>query len=183
LKLVHLAQKSIRLIEEAGPQGVRSDVIAQMLDSPKRRVYDIVAILKALGLVTTKRKSDGTTLMWIDRSADYVGRSDYEEAKARLTEATAMKNDLQVQVAELKEEVRLARLKLRREVQTVETAQKTEFDTTQLRVRALSRMGFKKVTDSGMEVVIETHNPGMMVDPSEKAADKIEALIRNLDRT
>jgi hypothetical protein len=183
LKLVELAHKSIELIEEAGPQGIRSDVLAGMLESPKRRVYDIVAVLRALGLVTTKRKSDGTTLMWVDHSADYVERSEHEAVKGRLSDATAMKNQLQVEVAELKEQLRLMRPKTPRESQTVGTTHKTEFDTTQLRVRATSRMGFKKVTDSGMEVVIETHDPGMTVDPSEELADKVEALIRNLDRT
>jgi hypothetical protein len=183
LKLVELAQKSIDLIEKAGPQGIRSDVLAGMLDSPKRRVYDIVAVLKSLGLVTTKRKSDGTTLMWVDRSVDYVQRSEHEALKTRLSDATVVKNQLQVEVAELKEQLRLARLKIPREAQTVGTAHKTEFDTTQLRVRPLSRLGFKKVTDSGMEVIIETNDPGMTVDPSEELVDKVEALIRNLERT
>ena len=153
-----------------------------MLESPKRRVYDVIAILRALGLVTTKRKSDGTTLTWIDRSLENVQRSEYEAVKTKLNEATAVKNDLQVQVAELKEQLRLTKLKIRRESQTVETTQKTEFDTTQLRVRSSSRMGFKRVTDSGMEVVIESHDPGMTVDPSERTVDDVEALIRNLER-
>jgi len=183
LKLVELAQKSIELIEEAGTQGIRSDVLASMLQSPKRRVYDIVAILKALGLVTTKRKSDGTTLMWVDRSVEFVQRSEYEALKTRLSDATLTKNQLQVEVAELKEQLRLTRLKIPRESQTVGTVRKTEFETTQLRVRPTSRLGFKKVTDSGMEVIIETHDPGMTVDPSEELVDKVETLIRNLERT
>jgi hypothetical protein len=158
-------------------------MLASMLESPKRRVYDIVAVLKALGLVTTKRKSDGTTLMWVDHSAEYIQRSEHEAVKAKLSDATATKNQLQVEVAELKEQVRLMRLKIPRESQTVGTTHKTEFDTTQLRVRATSRLGFKKVTDSGMEVIIETHDPGITVDPSEELADKIETLIRNLERT
>jgi hypothetical protein len=158
-------------------------MLASMLESPKRRVYDIVAVLKALGLVTTKRKSDGTTLMWVDHSAEYIQRSEHEAVKAKLSDATATKNQLQVEVAELKEQVRLMRLKIPRESQTVGTTHKTEFDTTQLRVRATSRLGFKKVTDSGMEVIIETHDPGITVDPSEELADKVETLIRNLERT
>ena len=182
MKLVDLAQESIRLLEECGTQGIRSDVLAEKLQSPKRRVYDIVAILKALGFVSTKRRSDGTTLAWVDPKAGLVERVQYEELKANLSDAIMTKNKLQDQVAELNERLRVARSKIRNETMTVEAVRKAEFDTTQLRVRPLSNMGFKRVTDSGMEVVIETHDPGMTVDPSVMGVDEAEAVIRNLER-
>jgi hypothetical protein len=73
----------------------------------------------------------------------------------------------------------MTKSKLRREVHSVETADKTEFNSTQLRIRALSSNGFKRVSDSGMEVVIETHEPGIIVDPTETHIDDKEALLRN----
>ena len=62
----------------------------------------------------------------------------------------------------------------------VETSDKTEFNTTQIRVRALSSNGVRRVEHSGIEVLIETHEPGMVVDPEEKKVDEQEAIIKNL---
>ena len=182
VKLVELAKESIRLLKESGHEGIRSDILADMLETPKRRVYDVIAILNALDLVATKRRFDGTTVTWIDRTKDYIPRADYEDMKSRLETEYNQRRDLQVQVAELKEQVRMARSKLRRELRTVETLTKAEFNTTFLTVRALSSNGFKKVKDAGMEVLIETHEPGMTVDPTVKKPDENEELIKNLQR-
>ena len=182
VKLVELAKESIRLLKASGSEGVRSDILADMLNAPKRRVYDVIAILNALDLVATKRRFDGTTCTWIDRTKDFIPKADYADLKLRLETEHSQRRELQVQVAELKEQVRMTRSKLRREVRTVETLARTEFNTTHLTVRALSSNGFKKVKDSGMEVLIETHEPGMTVDPTVKTPDENEELIRNLQR-
>ncbi len=182
VKLVELAKESIRLLKASGSEGVRSDILADMLYAPKRRVYDVIAILNALDLVATKRRFDGTTCTWIDRTKDFIPKADYADLKLRLETEHSQRRELQVQVAELKEQVRMTRSKLRREVQTVETLARTEFNTTHLTVRALSSNRFKKVKDSGMEVLIETHEPGMTVDPTVKTPDENEELIRNLQR-
>ncbi len=152
------------------------------LDTPKRRVYDVIAVLKALGQVRTNRKFDGTTIVWIDRSKDYVDKKSYDEIKSEFIRESDIRKEYQDQVAELKEQLRITRAKLRRDVQPIEMANKTEFNTTQLRVRALSSNGIKKVEHSSIEVVIETHEPGIVVDPTVVEADEHEALIKNLQR-
>jgi hypothetical protein len=167
---------------ESGDEGIRSDILAERLDTPKRRVYDIIAVLKALDHVNTTRKFDGTIVTWIDRSKDFIPREQYVTLKNQLEQESNERKDLQVQVAELKEQVRISKIKLRRESQAVETSNKTEFNTTQLCVRALSSNGIKSVKHSGIEVKIETHEAGMVVDPSEIEVDENEALIKNLQR-
>jgi hypothetical protein len=180
LKLVNLAREALRILQECGGDGTKSDELAARLLSPKRRVYDIIAVLRALELVETVRRFDGTTVTWIDRSKEVVPRSEYDDLRLRLSDETEERKKLQVQVAELKEQLRITRTKLRREVKTVETADKTEFATRQLRVRALSANGVRKVEHSGVEVLIETHEPGMVVDPSEVKSDPNEELLKNL---
>ncbi|MBN2228832.1 MAG: hypothetical protein JW779_04490 [Candidatus Thorarchaeota archaeon] len=182
MKLVELAQESVRILKEAGEEGLKSEILAQQLDTPKRRVYDVVAVLKALGQIKTSRKFDGTTIIWIDRSKDYVSKTAHEELRTQLTQENEQRKDLQVEVAELKEQLRIARSKLRRDSQAIEMAEKTEFLTTQLRVRALSSNGIKRVEHSGIEVLIETHESGMVVDPSEVEVDENEILLKNLQR-
>ncbi|MFW9812063.1 MAG: hypothetical protein ACFFF9_06340 [Candidatus Thorarchaeota archaeon] len=180
MKLVDLARESVKVLQERGEEGIRSDILAETLDTPKRRVYDIIAVLKALGQVTTTRKFDGTIVTWVDMTKDYVPRQAHDDLKVVMDQESSERKKLQVQVAELKEQVRISKSKLRRETQAVETSDKTEFNTTQIRVRALSSNGVKRVEHSGIEVLIETHEPGMVVDPEERKVDEQEAIIKNL---
>ena len=182
LKLVDLAQESVRIIQECGEDGIKSDTLAEKLDTPKRRVYDVIAVLKALGHVHTSRKFDGTTITWIDRTKEFVAKDMHDEIKGLLLQESDGRKDLQVQVAELKEQLRITRAKLRRDVQAVEMANKTEFNTTQLRIRALSSNGIKRVKHDGIEVLIITNEAGIVVDPSEIEIDEHEALLKNLQR-
>ncbi len=180
LKLVDLAIESVRVLKDRGESGIRSDILAEILDTPKRRVYDVIAVLRAIGQVTTTRKFDGTIVTWIDRTKGFVPQVTYEDLKIQLNQESSERKTLQVQVAELKEQVRISKTKLRRETQAVETSNKTEFNTTQIRVRALSSNGVKRVEHSGIEVLIETHEPGMVIDPEVKKVDEQEAIIKNL---
>ncbi|MCK4567045.1 MAG: hypothetical protein KAU48_07025 [Candidatus Thorarchaeota archaeon] len=182
LKLVDLAQESVRILQECGEDGIKSDLLAEKLETPKRRVYDVIAVLKALGQVETNRKFDGTTITWIDRSKDFVAKNVHDELRIQLLEESDGRKNFQVQVAELKEQLRTTRSKLRRDVQAVEMVNKSEFNTTQLRVRALSSSGIKRVKHDGIEVLIITNESGIVVDPSEIEIDEHEDLIKNLQR-
>ncbi|MFW9847151.1 MAG: hypothetical protein ACFFD6_10410 [Candidatus Thorarchaeota archaeon] len=182
MKLVELAEIAIRMLKDSGEEGIRSDVLAEDLDTPKRRIYDVIAVLKALGQVSTKRRFDGTTVTWIDRSNDFVSRSQFDDIKEKFEEADKERIDLQLQVVQLKEQLRITKTKLRRDGKSVEASDRTEFDTTQLRVRALSHAGIKKVSNSGIEVLIESHEPGIVVDPTVVEPDENEHLLRNLQR-
>ncbi len=181
-KLVELARDTVELLKECGEEGIRSDEIATRLDTPKRRVYDVVAVLKAMGLVRTIRRFDGTTVTWIDVMKDFVPRSEYDAMKSTLDDVIDARNKLQIQVAELKEQLRVAKSRTRHETQLVESTSKTEYNTSTLTIRAISTKGFKSVTDSGLEVVIETHEPGMIVDPAEVERDERSELLKSLQR-
>ena len=182
MKLVELAKLSIELLKENGEEGIRSDLLAEQLGVPKRRVYDVVAILRALDQVETQRRFNGTTVVWIDRSQETVPVAEYTDIKKQLDVERTLRKDLQLQVVETKEQLRRTKSKLRFDVQAVECANKTEFPTSQIRIRSLSSKGFKKVADSGHEVTIETYEPGMVVDPTEKESDKHSDLIKSLQR-
>ena len=182
VKLIELARKSVTILKQRAEEGIRSDELAELLGVPKRRVYDVVAVLRSLNQVETKRRFNGTTVTWIDISKDFVPRTEYSELKTRFSEESAERRDLQTQLAETKEQLRISRSKLRMDVQAVECANKTEFNTTQLRIRTLSSRGFKRVTDSGLEVIVETYESGIVVDPSEIEVDESEAILKNLQR-
>ena len=182
MKLVDLAETSVKILQECGEDGIKSDTLAELLDTTKRRVYDVIAVLKALGHVHTSRKFDGTTITWIDTSKEFVQKNLHDELRIHLSQESDERKELQVQVAELKEQLRITRSKLRRDVQSVEMVDKTEFNTTQLRVRALSSNGIKRVKHDGIEVLIITNEAGIVVDPSEIEIDENEDLLKNLQR-
>lgn len=182
VKLVEIAERSIEVIKEEGEDGIRSDRLAERLETPKRRIYDVLAILKAMGKVETNRRFDGTTITWIDESKKFVEKQQYNATKEELEQVTTQKKELQVEVAQLKQQLRIAKSKIRRDAEVQQAHDRIEFDTTQLRVRPLSNSGFKAVKDSGMEVIIECHESGLVVDPTEKEIDETEALLRNIQR-
>jgi len=182
VRLVEIAERSIDVIKEEGEDGIRSDHLAERLETPKRRIYDVLAILKALGKVETNRRFDGTTISWVDESERYVAKERYSATKEELENVRKQKKDLQVEVAQLKQQLRIAKSKIRRDTEIQQAENRIEFDTTQLRVRPLSNSGFKAVKDSGMEVVIECKESGLVVDPTEKEIDQTEAILRNLQR-
>ncbi|TFG10543.1 hypothetical protein EU538_01600 [Candidatus Thorarchaeota archaeon] len=183
MKLVTLAREAVRILKESGDEGIRSDEIAEMLDVPKRRIYDVVAVLRALETVQTKRKFDGTTITWIDRFEHYVRRSEFDEVRENLDDALGSKRELQVQVAEQKQQLRNIRSRFKQDSVPVEKSDKTHFNTTQLRVRCNSGSSFKRVVDSGVEVLIETEEPGLTVDPTEAESDDCREILRSIQRT
>ena len=64
LKLEEIARKSIEIIKERVGEGVTTAELARRLNVPKRRVYDVKAIMKAANLITTTRDRDGTKIFW-----------------------------------------------------------------------------------------------------------------------
>jgi len=69
LKLFELAKHAIELIKSAGEEGIINLELAKELEMPRRRIYDIIAILKAAKLVKTTREKKGTMVTWIGSSS------------------------------------------------------------------------------------------------------------------
>jgi len=66
MKLEKIAKKAIDIIMEAGNEGVSTSKLAKELKVPKRRIYDVKAIMKAANLIDTSRDRSGTTIYWKD---------------------------------------------------------------------------------------------------------------------
>lgn len=64
MKLEEIARKSIEIIKAGGGEGVTTAELAKRLNVPKRRVYDVKAIMKAANLISTSRDRDGTKIFW-----------------------------------------------------------------------------------------------------------------------
>ena len=69
LKLFELAKQTIEILRSAGEEGIINLELAKELEMPRRRIYDIIAILKAAKLITTTREKNGTKVTWIGASS------------------------------------------------------------------------------------------------------------------
>ncbi len=183
-RLRELAQNAIAILKERGDAGIESAELARLLGiKEKRRVYDIVAVLSALDFVHTVRRQSGTRITWVDPYSDYVPRVEFEELQQALDAESAARRKLQVQAAELKERLRVAVSRLGREARATQLSGKYEFETKCIRVRPTTGTGFVRVRDSGMEVLIETREPGMVVDPTEPESDDAQTIIEAVQRS
>ena len=64
MKLNKIAVKSIQILKNRGLAGISNVELAELIGTTKRRVYDVIAILKAAELINAKRTGDGTHLVW-----------------------------------------------------------------------------------------------------------------------
>jgi NMD protein affecting ribosome stability and mRNA decay len=81
VKLEKLACEAIELLKKSGENGITNARLAISLKVPKRRIYDVVAILKAAQLITTFRNKEGTRLFWLDASSE-IGRNERKKIRA-----------------------------------------------------------------------------------------------------
>lgn len=65
MKLKDIATKAIDEIRKRGDRGINNAELAELIETPKRRVYDVIAILKAADLISTVRDGKGTHLYWV----------------------------------------------------------------------------------------------------------------------
>ena len=65
MKLKEIAQKAIKVLKERGANGINNAELADLIGTPKRRVYDVIAILKAADLIQTERSGSGTHITWL----------------------------------------------------------------------------------------------------------------------
>ena len=70
MKLEEMASKAINVLKGVGTKGINNAELARTLEVPKRRVYDVVAILKAAELISTTRDKYGTRLYWQGPSSE-----------------------------------------------------------------------------------------------------------------
>ncbi len=167
MKLVELANKAISLLQEAGEKGFNNIELAQKLHMPRRRVYDIIAILRAAGMVEVKREKGGTRIKWKGSeailSAEGVS-SESPDLVKKLNKITDEKNELEAQVEELKEKI----VKLKDEVSkgtTTFSKSKTQIDVQKIKIKTIKTAKFTKIQTSPIEIILESDEKGFLIEP------------------
>ncbi|MFX0132787.1 MAG: hypothetical protein ACFFDN_03985 [Candidatus Hodarchaeota archaeon] len=167
MKLVELAKKAITLLQDAGDKGFNNIDLAQKLHMPRRRVYDIIAILRAAGLVEAKREKGGTRIKWHGIPVVSEVQPDSSvgpELSEKLDKITQEKNELETQVDELKEKIQ--KLKEEKETTTTEVSiSKTKFEVQKISIKPLKSAKITKVQTSPIEIVLEADKKGFVIEP------------------
>lgn len=163
MKLVELARRATQILQEAGEKGINNIELSEKLQMPRRRVYDIIAILRAAGLVESKREKGGTRLIWssvpsIEPAAAPVADSKADaKLKAQITKLEKENSELKEKVKRLREDKSKSAPK--------KTSEKQLFDSAEVAVRAAKSLKIVEVINSGIEVLIKVNGKGIVVEP------------------
>ncbi|MHA1380121.1 MAG: hypothetical protein ACTSRG_17245 [Candidatus Helarchaeota archaeon] len=166
MKLVELANKAINLLKDAGDKGYNNIELAQKLHMPRRRVYDIIAILRAAGLVEAKREKGGTRIKWVGSAAitESIASNESPEFTDKIKKLNSEKAELESQIDDLKE--RIQKLKEDKELSTMEIGtSKTKFDVQRISIKTLKTGKITKIESSPIEIILEADKSGFTIEP------------------
>ncbi|MHA2059188.1 MAG: hypothetical protein ACW976_00195 [Candidatus Ranarchaeia archaeon] len=162
MRLVEIASYAVDILKEVGDKGILNVHLAETLNTPMRRVYDIIAILSASGLVKKKRESKGTRLLWMGETA--LAEKKIEILSEEAISLRKQNKDLQNQVNEMT--TLLNNLQEDIEASPIQTTLKrTQFRTSTVRVRAEESGQILRSTVKGVVAIIETSAPTVSVEP------------------
>jgi regulator of replication initiation timing len=159
MKLIDIAKNSIKLIQKSGDTGINNIELSRMLQIPRRRIYDIIAILKAMHVIKTKREKGGTRLFWKgDRD---LGMEEHEEIddnlKENLTREIEYRKKLELENEKLKEKIQELK-------SSDELEEKNVMKFPGKRIIIKSPEKIKRVQSSKYQVFIEVDSPGVTVE-------------------
>ena len=160
MHLRDMARKAIEILQKAGEEGCLVLELAYKLGVSRRRIYDIVAVLKAADLIATKREKRGTRIIW-KTELHYIKEKNMllEIVKKERTLRKAIERKL----LELREKKTWTREEEKREKDLIEIPELVKFNVSKLRIR--SDGGYLKVSNKGIEAIVESTYPSIIVEP------------------
>ncbi|MHA1722017.1 MAG: hypothetical protein ACTSXW_02970 [Candidatus Baldrarchaeia archaeon] len=160
MHLRDMAKEAIEILQKAGEEGCLVLELAYKLGVSRRRIYDIVAVLKAADLITTKREKHGTRIIW-------KTELHYMKEKNMLLEIVKKERTLRKlierKLLELREKKTWAREEEKKEKEPSQIPEMVKFNVTKLRIR--SDGGYLKVSNKGIEATVESTYPSIIVEP------------------
>ncbi|MHA1309689.1 MAG: hypothetical protein ACTSWR_06420 [Candidatus Helarchaeota archaeon] len=165
MKLVDIAKEAISLLQKAGTDGINNIELAKKLEIPRRRIYDIIAILKASNSIKTSREKNGTKIYWIG-STNLESKAKDENTSNNTIDIQYEKvKKLEKENFELKKKIEMLNKNLYK--YSIESSSKlTNFPTKRIIIRSKSPSEkIKRVQSSKYQVFIEVDTPGLIVEP------------------
>ncbi|MFX0097352.1 MAG: hypothetical protein ACFE7E_06285 [Candidatus Hodarchaeota archaeon] len=178
MKLSEITQTAVNLLKEAKRDGLNNIRLAQLLEMPRRRVYDIIAVLRAANLISTKREKGGTRIVWND-----FDREEMKKAIDRLSKQIESKNQenqkLLQKIGDLKRRIERLREGLGEEEEAISS--RVKFEASSLRISVGGTARIKRVFSTGLDVTITTEKEGVIiVEPSKAEESEKEKEVQKL---
>lgn len=155
MRLMEMTKRAVELLQRAGEQGYLNMELAVKLGVSRRRIYDIIAVLRAVDLIKTVKVRRGTRIIW-------KTPLHFQEEKERLLQEYRKlkkeKYSLKKQLAILEEQ-----LEALKEKKVVQTPEIVKFNVRKIKIK--SESGFLKISGRGMEAVVESSSPGIIIQP------------------
>ncbi len=64
MRMEEITQQAIALIKAKGEEGAASTWLAEELGVHKRRIYDLISVLRPLGIIETRKEKNVTKVIW-----------------------------------------------------------------------------------------------------------------------
>lgn len=155
MRLMEMTKRAVEILQRAGEHGCLNMELAYKLGVSRRRIYDIIAVLRAVDLIKTIKERRGTRIIW-------KTPLHFQEEKERLLQEYRKlkkeKNSLEKQLSILEEQ-----LEALREKKIIQTSETVKFNVRKIRIK--SELGFLKISGRGMEAVVESSRPGIIIQP------------------
>jgi len=155
MRLIEITRKVVEILKEAGDQGYLSLELAQKLKIPQRRIYDIIAVLKALDLIKTIREKRGTRIIW---------KTELHLQKEKELLLKALRRE-----RELRQKIEKRFLALREKLEAIGEEKlayaykAVKFNVNKVKIK--SEHGYITVSHRGREIIAESIAPGIIVQP------------------
>ena len=93
MRMEEITQQAIALIKAKGEEGAGSTWLAEELGVHKRRIYDLISVLRPLGIIETRKENNVTKVIWrgIDNAVVANETQDNKESKNGQTTIQAKK--------------------------------------------------------------------------------------------
>jgi len=169
MRLINIAKESITLLQQAGEKGINNIELAKKINIPRRRIYDIIAILKASNAIETKREKKGTRIFWKGNKYVDINNNSKKEFNKNLDnkniEELVKIKQLEKENNELKQKIEVLSNLLNKYSGKI-TNKTMNFPNKSIIIRSNSPSEkIKRVQSSKYQVFIEVDQPGLIVEP------------------
>lgn len=172
MKLYEIAAQAIKILQEAGPEGIHSNELIKRLGIPRRRIYDIIAVFKAANLIRVVREKGGSRLYWIEA---------LPEPSKKMAQLEEMVRQLMKENEELKEKYEALLQQVETEkiakgkqiVQEIQT-EKIKLPVRKVEIRAEVPHRITRVYSTGIGAIVESDGEGLIIIPAVKKTEAVQ---------
>ncbi|MHA1505651.1 MAG: hypothetical protein ACTSR0_00455 [Candidatus Asgardarchaeia archaeon] len=156
MKLSEIAERAIEIIKKAGSSGIYSTELVKTLDIPRRRIYDIIAILSAAKLIKVKRVKGCSLITWLDN---------LPESSKKISQLVEIIDSLKKERVELEKKIK--------ELEKLDLSKEIVLPYNKVVIKSISPGRIRQVYSTGLDAVVEADGPGIIILPKKEKKKEV----------